>query len=407
MVQFYKLYNTQYYNITILYSDYIMITPVYDTIVSFGCWNQTNRSNGPSDENKKVMMKLKETGKDVVLVSGDNYYPVKTTIKTKEGKEKIKRVNLNDLKEGFENLKDATQGTPVYMNFGNHDVVSNDQVTTDSTKECIILETELEEGNENFHVGMSHKINYGTHTLILMIDTSIYSTQKEFKKFSKCYNKLTNLTQAELITQQDTFVKAAVEEFQGDNVIIVGHYPLFYEKEKKISPESNSQNSQNWFKPAVKEQVKRLSVLENSIDFTNLLFELPEKNYYYLCADYHLFEEGNVIIKKDGKERLIHQYIVGTGGTELDPFTKKGSTVKEQQKDYLIEYNHKSMKLQYGFLKGTFKDVWSFSFIPGYKKHAKTRKHPNQTSRLSRSKRSQYSRINLENVSKSKFRSRH
>lgn len=366
-----------------------MISPVYDTIVSFGCWNQTHTKAGPSDEIKKVMMKLKETGKDVVLVSGDNYYPVKT----KAGKEKIKKVNLDQLKEGFEDLKDATQGTPVYMNFGNHDVVSNDQVTTNSEKECIILETELEQGNEKFHVGMNHKLNYGTHTLILMIDTSIYSKEKEFKKFNKCYNLLTKLSQSELIKQQDAFVKTAVEEFQGDNVIIVGHYPIFYEKEKKLSPEQND----NWFKPLAKEQTKRLSVLENSIDFTNLLFDLPEKNYYYLCADYHLFEEGDVIIKKDGKERLIHQYIVGTGGTELDPFTKKKTTTVETQKEYTIEYNHKSMKLQHGFLKGTFKDVWSFSFVPGYKKRDISR------SRRQSKRSSQYSRINLSNTSKMNY----
>ena len=364
-----------------------MITPVYDTIVSFGCWNQTHKKDGPSDEIKKVMMKLKETGKDVVLVSGDNYYPVKTSIKTKAGKEKIKEVHLDNLIEGFEDLKDATQGTPVYMNFGNHDVVSNDQVTTDSARECIILETELEQGNEKFHVGMNHKINYGTHTLILMIDTSIYSKEKEFKKFNKCYNLLTKMSQAELIKQQEIFVKTAVEEFQGENVIIVGHYPIFYEKEKKKSPEPND----NWFKSMKKVEVNRLSVLENSVDFTNLLFELPEKNYYYLCADYHLFEEGDIIIKKDGKERLIHQYIAGTGGTELDPFTKKHSTVREKQKDYTIEYNHKSMKLQHGFLKGTFKDVWSFSFVPGYKTRGR-KPH------LSRS-----TRVNLSNVSKMNY----
>jgi len=374
-----------------------MITPVYDTIVSFGCWNQTQRTDGPSYENQKVMMKLKETGKDVVLVSGDNYYPVKTTIKTKAGKEKVKRVNLEDLKEGFENLKDATQGTPVYMNFGNHDVVSNDQVTTNSPNECIILESELEEGNEQFHVGMSHKIEYGTHTLIIMIDTSIYSKEKEFKKFSKCYSILSKLSQAELIKEQERFVKSAVEEFSGDNVIIVGHYPIFYEKEKQKSPEQSKPGENNWFKSTMLPERKRLSVLENSIDFTHLLFDLPDKNYYYLCADYHLFEEGDVIIKKDGKERLIHQYIVGTGGTELDPFTKKKRTVTVEQKDYKIDYIHKSMKMQYGFLKGTFKDVWSFTFVPGQKRLFTRNKRRPQLSR------SLSSRVNLANVSKKNF----
>lgn len=373
-----------------------MINPLYDTIVSFGCWNQTETKYGPKDDIKKVMMKLKETGKDVVLVSGDNYYPTKNTIKTKAGKEKIKLVVLENLKEGFEDLKDATQGTPVYMNFGNHDVVSNDQVTTTSTEECVILKTELEEGNENFHVGMSHKINYGDHTLILMIDTSIYSTPKGFKKFIKCYNKLTEMSQSELIKVQEEFVKSSVEEFKGDNVIIVGHYPFFYEKEKIMSIEKPPNYNENWFNPPLTEKKERLSVFENSIDFTNLLFELPEKNYYYLCADYHLFEEGDIIIKKDGKERLIHQYISGTGGTELDPYTKKKRTVVEKQGDYTIQYNHKSMKMQYGFLKGTFKDVWSFTFVPGHKRIQTRSRRPNLI-------KSRSNRVKISNVSKSKF----
>ena len=214
------------------------ITPIYDTIVTFGCWNQTHTSLGVSDSIERVMAKLKKTGKDVVLVSGDNYYPVKTKgQKLKKGKmveTKVKTVNLEQLKKGFKYLKDATQGTPVFMNLGNHDVVSNDQIDVlpDTSKECVILDTELKEENSKFHIGMTHKINYGNHTLIIMIDTSIYSSEDEFAKYIKCYQQTEEITQQELKEQQKTFVQNAIDEFDGENVIIVGHYPLFYEKEK-------------------------------------------------------------------------------------------------------------------------------------------------------------------------------
>jgi len=100
------------------------IAPFKDRIVSFGCWNQTYLSNGPSVRNENVMAKLKDHPKDLVLVSGDNYYPVKREDKG----EKTKEVDLTELKKGFQNLKNATEDCPVFMNFGNHDVVSNDQV---------------------------------------------------------------------------------------------------------------------------------------------------------------------------------------------------------------------------------------------------------------------------------------
>lgn len=45
----------------------------------------------------------------------------------------------------------------------------------------------------------------------------------------------------------------------------------------------------------------------------------PSTKYYYLCADYHSYQDGNVYIPiDDTTEMNIKQYIVGTGGTKLD-----------------------------------------------------------------------------------------
>ena len=359
------------------------VSPIHKTIVSFGCWNQTHTAKGPSLRNETLMKELNKHRKDLVLVSGDNYYPIKMDKKekseSKKEKDSIKQVNLDQLKQGFKNLKNATEDCEVFMNFGNHDVVSNDQVTVkeeDLLKgECVIMKTELEEGNDNFHVGMSHKILYGDDTLILMIDTSIYSPAKEFKKYAPCYNELKGKDQRTLVVEQGLFIKRAVKEFQGQNIIIVGHYPLFYEKVKKKN---------------------RIYVTENSEDFIKILFDINDgRNMYYLCADYHVYEEGIVSIIKDGVEKKIHQYIVGTGGTELDPFTRKEkmiTTESDEPHNYELQYQINKTKIWYGFLKGKYtKNGWIFSFVS---------KLSDKRQYKSISKSSKLSRINENNLYK-------
>ena len=399
----------------------------HNTIISFGCWNQTNMKEGPSLRNENIMKQLKKVKNDIVLVSGDNYYPVKNTIKTNAGKEKIKKVELDQLHLGFKNLKKATEKSQVFMNFGNHDVVSNDQVNISENNqdkgECVIMNTELAENAKNFHVGMSHKILYDDHTLILMIDTSIYSPKKEFSQYATCYNQLTGYDQKRLIVEQAVFVHKAIRDFKGDNVIIVGHYPLFYEKEKSG---------------------QRVYITDNSEHFIKLLFEIQEyipNNFYYLCADYHVYEEGEVMMIKDGIQRTIKQYIVGTGGTELDPSTykikghiistldegqekkkKKEKEKKEKEKNekeilrnFELRYRHDNIKTDFGFLKGEYKNGWTFSFIPcmNFNFKHKTKRNQNlntlMTSGLNRSRinrfrsnRSGISRLSgLSNLSRS------
>jgi len=54
--------------------------------------------------------------------------------------------------------------------------------------------------------------------------------------------------------------------------------------------------------------------------------ELQQRvEYYYLCADLHLYQQGKVLvpIALGAEQMIINQYIVGTGGSELDinPFS--------------------------------------------------------------------------------------
>jgi hypothetical protein len=328
----------------------IKIEPNTNRIVSFGCWNQLQTDEGSSLKNTQVMATLKRRQVDMVLVSGDNYYPVKKKI---DG-EKVKTIILENLIDGFNNLKAATRTTPVFMNFGNHDVIKNGKMGGASEQECTILNEEMRQATDNINLKMNHRILYGDHTLVLMLDTTIYSPKKEFDKdFNVCYQQISGYDvniQKRLQDDQYTFVQESLASFDGPNIIIVGHYPIIYMKTK-----SN----------------KMVKKLESSVEFTDLLMLLPsEKSLYYLCADYHLYEEGNIQISDDsGKTIMIHQFITGTGGTELNSVEFKPRTFtesqisKSKQKDYAFNYELLNTEHRHGFIEGKYNDGWTFNFI--------------------------------------------
>jgi len=326
------------------------IEPVTNRIVSFGCWNQLQTDEGVSLKNTQVMATLKRRKVDMVLVSGDNYYPVKKKI----NEEKIKTIILENLIDGFNNLKAATRETPVFMNFGNHDVVKNGDMGGATEQECTILNEEMRQATGNINLRMNHHIMYGDHTLVLMLDTTIYSSKKDFdKNFNDCYTQISGYTenlQKRLQDDQYAFVQEALAAFNGQNIIIVGHYPIIYMKTKSS---------------------KMVKKLDSSAEFTDLLMLLPsDKSLIYLCADYHLYEEGHIQISDGaGKTIEIHQFITGTGGTELNNMESKPHTFSESQvskskkKDYTFEYELVNTEHRHGFIEGKYNGGWSFNFI--------------------------------------------
>ena len=328
----------------------VEISPTTNRIVSFGCWNQLQTDEGMSLKNTQVMATLKRRQVDMVLVSGDNYYPVKKKV---DG-EKVKTIVLENLIEGFNNLKAATRTTPVFMNFGNHDVVKNGKMGGASEEECTILNEEMRQATGNINLKMNHCIMYGDHTLVLMLDTTIYSSKKEFEKdFNDCYQQISGHSdniQKRLQDEQYTFVEEAVAAFKGTNIIIVGHYPIIYMKTKSS---------------------KIVKKLESSAEFTDVLMLLPaDKSLFYLCADYHLYEEGMIQISDGaGKTIQIHQFITGTGGTELNNVESKPRTFTESQvskskkKDYMFEYEMLTTEHRHGFIEGKYNGEWVFNFI--------------------------------------------
>ena len=62
-------------------------------------------------------------------------------------------------------------------------------------------------------------------------------------------------------------------------------------------------------------------------------YHINLQKYYYLCADLHLYQEGTVLLPiDDGEQMQIQQYIVGTGGTELDPDPRAGFSPQKEFK---------------------------------------------------------------------------
>jgi hypothetical protein len=291
---------------------------------------------------------------------------------------KDKTIILEDLKEGFMELLASTIDKPVYMNFGNHDMVKNDgykMVSNSPVVECAIMKEELKFNGRNTRIAMNHKI-VSEHTLVLMIDTTIYCSSEEFEKdFATCYAELKSMPedglQVTLQESQRAYVIGAINSFQGQNVILIGHNPIIYEKRKKGDA---------------------LFQIDSGIEFTDMLFDIiqtphyDDLNIYYLCADYHQYEEGIVTIQKGGQSIKIHQYIAGMGGTKLDEYNPKHTQFDKAQGPYSFHYDHVKTKTQHGLLQANYEDGWQFTFVPvrkGVARHFR-RKTVNARTRNSR-----------------------
>ena len=166
-----------------------------------------------------------------------------------------------------------------------------------------------------------------------MIDTSIYDLDIQVEAYLPCYNEffqhnkfyskeqlhfetvkklryyqLLRIIEAitSAISNKATSTKAtSTKAISIKHVIIVGHHPI-YQLKSKNGAQYMSDIHIN-FTPVLKAIYNILSPRKNDI------------KYYYLCSDLHLYQRGIIKLKvKHGKNMIINQYIVGTGGTELD-----------------------------------------------------------------------------------------
>ena len=359
----------------------------------FGCWNNMNIKKGaPIGRMKDVLNKIKDTKQEdkpeFLIISGDNYYPGKTKAK-KEEKEKKEKKDKDDtttkIKTIFkdkliEGLQYLPEDIPINMLLGNHDLETNNKknlfIATSASEEvksengkCEIIKLELEaltnRSNVDYFFFKSERLN--NNTLLLMIDTSIYEVDAEAIDYLPCYKifleakekKLSFENIKDLRDYQLTKIIDAIKDDKSiKHLIIVGHHPIYQLKNKTSGD------------PPVDNVTDKSDI---SVDFTPVLKTIFEKLgsttvYHYLCSDLHLYQKG--LIKMNFKDpMIIHQYIVGSGGTELDPLVPPDLVKPDKTYtsiDGSITYTFIEEFDKYGFLECIiYKDTApSFRFMP-------------------------------------------
>lgn len=341
----------------------------------FGCWNNMN---GNIEDNMKFIKDSTERDNiDFFSVAGDNYYPVK---KDKYGKKIEKTIFEKDLRQGFDLL--PMKQTDKFMILGNHDLETDlEYVKTSGESEvehsCKILELEQEIANKSPDIFLNlfkFYFDSKTRTLLVFFDTTMYVDEK-FKKFRKCYERIIpgnifgkNASKSK--GKSDMVYQEALIEYQNHaitdyisrrgkitNLVLIGHHPLIYLKSKDDEE-------------SIKQDIPRVS------DLLGHIHDLcPDSKFFYLCADLHLYQEGDIEFSHDDKTMKIKQYIVGTGGTDLDDNI---TGIHEPKIKGQFKYTHNQTIHSHGFLLCDFTGEPTFtfkynSFITPPKKRSKPR----------------------------------
>ena len=308
-------------------------------IAVFGCWNTGCYKNS---EQKSVAKLIKDNEKlyKFMVILGDNYYATKKTLHKDKNNDKnnikIVDTNINEMKQGFDCLKDINLEKKLIM--GNHDVMNS------YDKSCSALKIQLKLPWYDIKFPYSYDLYYlkngETYETILLIylDTTVYS--KDDKSEKSCYQE-TLLKSKEIVkTEQNAFITDILSKMLNDttlninNVVFFGHEPLFTFKEKEKEKEKDKKQKKiiNEIKDEAKDEIKDETTdnkkIKKSIitELLDLLFKIKKqsqyqnKNFYWICADHHIYQNTEII----NNNSIIKQWIFGTGGGELDePPSKK------------------------------------------------------------------------------------
>ena len=319
--------------------------------IQFGCWNNINKEGCLEKVMSKLNEYVAEFKQDFIVVTGDNYYQQKekkkekdkekdkdkkteTVVKEKKKEkkatvesepvvEKKKIIVLTDIDYGFQLLP---KNIPIYTILGNHDlerfdedkknlfVDDPDASRREENRLCEIVTKQIEtiSALPNISYDFFKSVKLANNTLLLMIDTSIYENTKDSNKYLPCYQKFAELNSVALpIASTETidtlraYQLIKIQEVIGtnsfSNIIMTGHHPIQQLKLKKGEDK----------------------IFTDIEDFKVVLQEIyrltSTSKFYYLCSDLHLYQEGTIHLPVDAGIMEIKQYIIGTGGTELDP----------------------------------------------------------------------------------------
>lgn len=281
-----------------------------ERFLHFGCWNNMRNGNAVNDVMTVMKRKVADRAKpvDFISVAGDNYYPKKST---DDAGAKKKIISPEDLDRGFRELPDEPE---IYMILGNHDLDTNndeeqptlfvnDKSNVESGCNIMTLQQDSIKNISNIHFELFKAVLMRDDTLVLMVDTSMY--EDEANEYLECYNIFLreDYSLAELRDYQEGLIMDAIDKYQNGlkNLILIGHHPIIGTKAKRgkvIKP----LNDIPFFNPVL----------------AKIYGKIPDANFYYLCADLHLYQKGTVEIEMDDGVMSIEQHIVGTGGTKLD-----------------------------------------------------------------------------------------
>jgi hypothetical protein len=321
-----------------------MSTSTSNFFIHFGCWNNGGCPKNNDLTNVLDSIKSLSDKPQFLSICGDNYYPNTTKITLANGKElKKKQFNYDELLSGFKCLP---TDLPIYMTYGNHDFETNLFITENEQENtCTLTQNEIsivKEQFPNIHLELFQSILFQTNTLLLFLDTTIYDND-DIEKYKDCYKTVDSAySSVEAVkNRQVQYIEGVINDVVANpnitNIVIVGHHPIAQFKLKK--------------------EKMRFFIL--NAEFNDLLFDkvflpLESRNveFFYLCADLHQYQCGDVTI--NGKMKL-RQYIVGTGGAKKDPIVKEDISrvpVRQDNVEYFMseEDISNSMKAN-GFLK--------------------------------------------------------
>ena len=308
------------------------------THVFFGCWNKAGEGR---DAVLQDILDRYDSGQLTHLwVLGDNYYSDTWKVDTdKEDKLKLRMINLDELREGFVGLHQivAKTGCEITIGLGNHELDRIGTVT-ESDLTTIVTETPLKvpvtksigkkakSKKQLFAIDkVSSKLQSSTRSPVYPRSQTPRSSHKALK--NKVVYDLENQVCGKLGMKGALLANdgkpIAYRKQYGDTLFVMLNTCVFCEYKGpeityggELGEPSFATLIVMGHHPAKYTKVKNDAIKEKACErlhqyLRSMKDAFPDLPFTYVCADEHYYHERSF--------NGITQYIVGSGGTDLDP----------------------------------------------------------------------------------------